>query len=155
MAAVAERAGVATGTAYVHYASKDDLVLAAYREVKRDLGLAGAAVIDGATPPEQRFRAMWHAIHQHLSQDPPRARFLEQVDASPYRKVAHDNAVEADDPLLEAIGTDLSERFVDLPDTILYDLAIGPTVRLVAAGTPLSTTELGLLAQACWRAVTR
>jgi AcrR family transcriptional regulator len=32
MSAVASQAGVATGTAYTHYASKDELVLAAYRD---------------------------------------------------------------------------------------------------------------------------
>ena len=30
MSAVAERAGVAAGTAYVHYASKDELIVATY-----------------------------------------------------------------------------------------------------------------------------
>ncbi|MGZ4707901.1 MAG: TetR/AcrR family transcriptional regulator, partial [Acidimicrobiales bacterium] len=34
MSAVAAEAGVGTGTAYVHYASKDELVLATYLEVK-------------------------------------------------------------------------------------------------------------------------
>ena len=40
MSAVARQAGVATGTAYTHYASKDELVLAAYRETKAALGRA-------------------------------------------------------------------------------------------------------------------
>ena len=40
MAAIAKQAGVATGTAYVHYPSKDELLLAAYVELKADLGLS-------------------------------------------------------------------------------------------------------------------
>lgn len=156
MAAVAAQAGVATGTAYVHYASKDELVLAAYREVKRELGLAAAAALDPAAPPEDRFRAMWYAIHEHLSADPQRARFLEQVDASPYRNLAHDATMQSgENTLLDAIATDLSDRFVALPLDILYSLAIGPIVRLAAAGIALGERELALLAQACWRAVTR
>ena len=43
MSAVASEAGVATGTAYVHYASKDELVHAAYLEAKRELGAAAVA----------------------------------------------------------------------------------------------------------------
>ena len=39
MSAVASEAGVATGTAYTHYASKDELVLAAYREAKAQLAV--------------------------------------------------------------------------------------------------------------------
>ncbi len=37
---VAERAGVATGTAYVHYGSKDDVLIAAFIEVEGLLGTA-------------------------------------------------------------------------------------------------------------------
>ena len=36
MSAVAAEAGVATGTAYTHYASKDELVLATYLETKAE-----------------------------------------------------------------------------------------------------------------------
>src|SRR5262249_28622624 len=46
MSAVAREAGVATGTAYTHYASKDELVLAAYRETKAQLGAAATAGLD-------------------------------------------------------------------------------------------------------------
>ena len=45
MSAVAKAAGVATGTAYVHYESKDELVIAAYLELKQQLGLIAAAAI--------------------------------------------------------------------------------------------------------------
>ncbi len=40
MGAVAREAGVATGTAYVHYGSKDELVIAAFVESKQRLGEA-------------------------------------------------------------------------------------------------------------------
>ncbi len=84
MAAVAERAGVATGTAYVHYPSKDALVMAAYQEVKRALGEAVSA-IHLPTEPAERFRALWFGVYRHLAGDPVRARFLVQVDSSPWR----------------------------------------------------------------------
>ena len=63
MNAVAREAGVATGTAYTHYASKDELVLATYRETKTALGLAVTADLDLApdAPAESRFRALWLA----------------------------------------------------------------------------------------------
>lgn len=55
MMAVAARAGVAAGTIYVHHASKDELVLAVYREIKRDLGAAAVAGIHSTARPEDRF----------------------------------------------------------------------------------------------------
>ena len=46
MGAVAQLTGVATGTAYVHYSSKEELLYATYLKVKRALGLAASALVD-------------------------------------------------------------------------------------------------------------
>lgn len=157
MGAVADRAGVATGTAYVHYESKDELIVAAYREVKLELGRSAAAGIDPEYPPPERFRALWHGIHAHLAADPVRARFLVQIDASPYAAAAHAAvAGDPDDELMAAgAAPDLVALLVDLPLDVLYDLGIGPAVRLVASGLSLTGAELERAADACWRAITR
>ena len=85
MAAVAERAGVAAGTIYVHYGSKDELILATHHEVKQELGRAAAATINPADPPAERFRLLWRSIYGHLAHDPDRARFLVQIESLPTR----------------------------------------------------------------------
>jgi TetR/AcrR family transcriptional repressor of multidrug resistance operon len=157
MAAVAGEAGVATGTAYVHYASKDELVLAAYLEVKRELGAAAVADIGAAARPDERFRRMWHGVYRHLAAEPDRARFLVQVDASPYARTAHARAMAAeDDPIMaEAARPDLAACLASLPVEVLYDLGIGPAVRLASAGEELAPGALDAVADACWRAITR
>ena len=156
MGAVAERAGVATGTAYVHYESKDELIIAAYREVKLELGRSAVIGIDPDAAPSDRFRALWTGIHDHLAADPVRARFLVQIDASPYASEAL--AAAAGDPgdELMAAGSapDMAALLVDLPLDVLYDLGIGPVVRLVASGITLTDAELERVANACWRATT-
>ena len=155
MAAVAEHAGVATGTAYVHYDSKDDLVLAAYTEIKADLGAAAMSGIRTDDPPEERFRHMWFAIRDHMLTDSVRAKFLVQVDTSPYSGPAHEAALESDDgKLMEAAGPDMAALFANLPPQVLYDLAIGPIVRLVARDESLTNAEWDRLVVSCWRAVT-
>lgn len=156
MVAVAEKAGVATGTAYVHYSSKDELVLAAYREVKADLGTAAMSGLDPDAAAPARFRSMWFAIRDHLAADPVRARFLVQVDASPYSAAAHEGAVAGEESdLMRAVGADMASLFATLPGLVLYDLSIGPVVRLVARSDSLSQAEWQRLADACWRAVTK
>lgn len=160
MSSVAQRAGVAAGTIYVHYASKDELVLAVYRDVKRELGSAAVAEVDSDTPPRMRFETMWRNVLAHLSADPDRARFLIQVDASPYSAPAHaDVLADRDDPLMAAASTnDMVEVLVDLPPDVLYDLGFGPAVRLAASRAgepPLDEDELARLVEACWRAITR
>lgn len=157
MSAVAQRAGVATGTAYTHYASKDDLVVAAYCATKSELGRAATAHLDPGASPEQRFRALWLGYHDFLCTHPEHARFLLQVEHSPYRGPAHAAALaDENDPLLaQVLAPDLAELLLPLPLDVLYDLALGPALRLVAGGLVLSDDQLEQVAQACWRAVTR
>ncbi len=153
MSLVAELAGVATGTAYVHYESKEDLLIAAFVEVKTNLGLAALMDVDRSGTADRMFQQIWRNCYRHLSADPAIARFLLQVEASPIRQVAHEALDEGD--LLTLTARDLSDELVDLPTEVLYDLALAPAVRLVASSTRLREPELDTLIEACWRAVAR
>lgn len=156
MGAVAKEAGVGTGTAYVHYASKDDLVVAAYLETKRELGVAATAQVDPGAPPHERFVSLWLAVHAHFTANAQDARFVVQVEHSPYMAHAHDDARAADDDPLIAAATapDLVALLAPLPLTVLWELGIAPAVRLAAAGMELTRQELTATAEACWRAIT-
>jgi AcrR family transcriptional regulator len=157
MSAVAKRAGVGTGTAYVYYPSKEALLLDAYREVKLALGVAAMAGVVRDAAPADRFRRIWTAVYRHLAADPARARFLVQVDHSPLAAQAHALALAGDeDPLVTAAGSaDLQPLLADLELELLYDLGLGPAVRLAATRPELPDGELEVLAAACWRAITR
>ncbi len=157
MGAVAAEAGVATGTTYVHYASKDDLIVAAYVEAKHELSRAAGERVDAGAAPDERFQQMWLGVHDHLAEDPDRARFLLQVESSPYAQRAHTMALEdRDDPLIhQATAPDMKPLLAPLPLLVLYDLALGPIVRLVASGGTLTRPKQRVLATACWRAITR
>jgi AcrR family transcriptional regulator len=157
MSAVAAEAGVATGTTYTHYASKDDLVLAAYLETKAELGAAATADLDPAAAPAERFASIWLAIHRHMTANREQALFLLQVDCSPYRAAAHAAALAASgDPLLEqAAEPDIAAQLLPLPLVVIYELGLAPAVRLAAVGAELTDNELASAAGACWRAVTR
>jgi AcrR family transcriptional regulator len=158
MSAVAQHAGVATGTAYTHYASKDALILAAYRETKAELGAAATAGLDPADRPEVRFRQMWLAIHHHLTAHQDHARFLLQVDHSPYRDDLYADVIAGGDALVVAFtAPDLAAQLLDLPLEVLWELGLSPAVRLAASAgeIPLNDQQLGEIADACWRAVSR
>lgn len=156
MSTVAREAGVATGTAYVHYESKDELVLATYLAVKDDLGRAAVEGVDPTASARERFGRMWRNVHAHLALAPDRARFLVQVDSSPYAAEAHERALaRLDDPLVEAAAApDLAAALRPLPFLALYDVAIGPAVRAVARGDDLDEATVDALVEACWRAAT-
>ena len=155
MSAVARAAGVATGTAYTHYESKDALVLAAYAETKAQLAAAATEMLDEHAPLAERFRAIWLATYHHLVANPERARFVLQVDDSPYRARAHDTVAQ-DDPLFaQASRADVAAELLQLPLAVIYELGIAPALRLAAAGTELSDAELQTVAAACWRAISK
>ena len=155
MAALAQRAGVATGTAYVHYASKDELIVETYVAVKAELGEAALDGLDPDATHRAQFLRTWRNIHDHLAADPARAAFLAQVDASPYRKTAHDIVVERGDRFAESARV-FADRVIDLPAGVIWDLAFGPAIRLAAdEETKLDEAQLERLAEACWRAVER
>ena len=131
MSAVAERAGVAAGTAYVHYQDKDDLVLATYAELKADFSAAAVAGLDQEAALDEQFLHIWHSVYRHLEADPARARFLIQVEASPYAGPAHRRALEQDDPL-SAAAAKMRAHTVELPPLVVWDLGFGPALRLAA-----------------------
>lgn len=159
VAAVAGRAGVAAGTIYVHYPSKDELVAAAFAEVK--VGLADAVVqrIIVDDPPERRFRSMWLALYEALASDPEAARFLVQMESTP-AYAAHLHNPDPDGPggalVAAAVAPDLAACYAELPLAVLYDLGFGPALRAAANPPPtgLDDAALDRLAAACWRAVT-
>ena len=156
MSAVAREAGVATGTAYVHYDSKDELVLAAYLEAKAALADAATAAVDPTDAPAERFQTLWTAALEHLLDHPEDAGFLQQVEASPYAVEAHARslAVEGDPLLVEVDRPDMAGLLAPLPLPVLWDLAFGPVIRQAASGQAVAASERPLLARACWRAVT-
>lgn len=155
MSAVAGEAGVATGTAYTHYGSKDEVVLAAYLETKAELGKAATAELDPTASPAERFRGMWLASYRHLVGKRDHARFLLQVDCSPYRARAHQAALaRGDDPILAAAAApDMAAELLPLPPDVLYELGLAPAVRLAAHEAELSDAEASTVAAACWRAI--
>jgi len=155
MSAVARQAGVATGTAYTHYDSKDALVLAAYAETKAQLADAVIETVDQHATVAERFRAIWLGIYHDLAARPEHARFLVQFDDSPYRTRAHD-AIGEDDPLLAlASAPDFIAELLPLPLDVLYELGIATAVRLAAARVELRDEQLDLVVAACWRAITK
>jgi TetR/AcrR family transcriptional regulator, multidrug resistance operon repressor len=157
MSAVAREAGVATGTAYTYYASKDEVVLAAYCETKATLADAVTAGLNHRAAVHERFHAMWLSCYHHLKANPEHALFLLQVEHSPYRAPAHETVLaDQNDPLLaQAALPDAAARLLPLPLDVLYELALSPAVRLAASDIELNVAQLDEVADACWRAISR
>lgn len=150
MGAVAKQAGVAAGTAHVHYESKDELVYATYLEIKRELSEAVLPNVDLDAPRKQRFIQPWTGIYRHYRQEPARAGFLAQLEASPFSEEASRRLEQSGAPLLEQATRSV---LIELPMEVISALTLGVAVRLVAAGIDLSDPQIESVAESCWRTV--
>src|SRR5579871_2286087 len=56
VADVARAAGVAAGTVYLYFKSKDDLLVSIFEKTMRDALAEGRAATDGVTDPRERLR---------------------------------------------------------------------------------------------------
>ncbi len=86
--AVARAAGVATGTIYRHFASKEALVNALYRRWKQRLMHALTDGFDLALPPRELFGDFWRRLADFAQREPRALAFLELHHHQPYLDAA-------------------------------------------------------------------
>jgi AcrR family transcriptional regulator len=69
-ARIAAEAGVAEGSIYRHFKSKDALMLAIYRRIKAEVYMAVMEEYDAAAPAHDRFTHIWRHIFAAYQADP-------------------------------------------------------------------------------------
>lgn len=92
---VAGRAGVAAGTIYLHFASKEAMVNAVYRESKLEMQRFLVDAMSAASTPREGFHHLWRGLFEFSRKEPEAFRFLEMHRHLPYldaasREVARD-----------------------------------------------------------------
>lgn len=93
---VAKKAGVAAGTVYTYFQSKDELILEIYSYVKNQV-LQEISTLDPVGEPfEKRFFALWNNWIALYLRRVSFQRFLEQFASSPYNS---EKVQEQEDPL--------------------------------------------------------
>src|SRR5215470_10014126 len=69
VADVARAAGVAAGTVYLYFRSKDDLLISIFERTVRERLAEGRAAVDGVTDPAERLRRFAHLHLGMLGRD--------------------------------------------------------------------------------------
>jgi TetR/AcrR family fatty acid metabolism transcriptional regulator len=69
VADVARDAGVAAGTVYLYFRSKDDLLVSLFERTMREAIAAGRAALDGVADPEERLRRIARLHLERLGRD--------------------------------------------------------------------------------------
>lgn len=159
---IAGSAGVAAGTVYVHFESKENLMLETYKELERRC--LAAVMKDYPTQGtfRQRFSHLAYALVRHFMLFPEEFLFADQFLSSPYRKSVSPHYLP--DTELSAIlqffrqGTE-KQLFKELPPVILLALACGPLIQMVRANTAgylyLDDERISRAVEACWDVLCR
>jgi TetR/AcrR family transcriptional repressor of multidrug resistance operon len=152
-AAIASEAGVAEGTLYRHFESKDDLLIAAYRQMKQEVFVDAATGVDVDAPPPERLKRMWKAIyHAYRANRDAFAfgqRFAESALAEREGGEAH-RAIGRMVADLRKAGV-ASGDFKNLPVDLLANLFLAPVSYLLKSelkGRKWTDAELDVVATA-------
>lgn len=163
MALVAERAGVAAGTIYRYFESKDVLIVETFRHLEERLL---AAIMEGfpdSRPVRDRFLHVGGVLVRYMVASPMEFRFAEQFHNSPY------GADHRRDKMLgkgrRNLLLDLFEEgrkggvLKEMPIILLFSLGIGPLIHIcrdaILGFVELDDRLIDASVKACWDAVKR
>src|SRR5688572_2492236 len=81
---ISKEAGVATGTLFVHFKSKDELINALYREIKQALAHYFQEDLDKEAPIGEQLFHFWQKAIDWAIDNPYQFRFFNMYSNSPF-----------------------------------------------------------------------
>jgi AcrR family transcriptional regulator len=157
--AIAQEAGVAEGTLYRHFDSKDDLLIAAYRQIKGEVFVRSAESVDASLPAPERLKRTWRAIYNAYRADKDAVVFGHRFAESVLAEREGGEANRAIGKMIADLRRDgvASGDFKKLPVDLLGNLFLAPITYLLKAerqGRKWTESELDAAAEAVlagWR----
>jgi AcrR family transcriptional regulator len=164
MAKIAEKAGVAAGTIYRYFASKDVLISELHRELEYRIMAVLQDGYPSGQPVRERFLYLIRELLRYLIANPLHFRYMEQFFNSPYGiSMRRDKLLGKPgnhDILMEIFEEGISKQIVkDLPVVVLFSLAFGPLIILmrdhIFGFVVLDESLVNQITEACWDAIER
>ena len=91
---IAKEAGVANGTLFHYYATKDDLILSLYLNIKMEMGAFVESKMSANDDFETKFRKQFVEALYWAIDHPNEFQYLQQVYASPYAAMIQSEAIQ-------------------------------------------------------------
>ncbi|MBI4766865.1 MAG: TetR/AcrR family transcriptional regulator [Deltaproteobacteria bacterium] len=164
MAAISEKAGVAAGTIYRYFESKDVLITELHRELEDRIMVALQEGYPSEGPLRERFLHLFREILQYFMMNPFHFRFLEQYFNSPYGiSLRRDRLLRKPgnyDILMDIFEQGSEQKVLkDFPKIVMFSLAFGPLTSLIRDHTlgfvNLDETLIKQITEACWDTIKR
>lgn len=156
---VAERAGVAAGTIYHYFASKEALVNALYKRWKAEISARIIRDFPITRPVREQFRTIWERMAEFALEHRKELAFLELHHHGDYldeesRRIENQVVTFGIGMVERAQGEQALKR---LPAALLVELVNGAFLGVFRAGIegrlPLTKATLMEAEQCCWEAV--
>ncbi|MEW6333305.1 MAG: TetR/AcrR family transcriptional regulator [Thermodesulfobacteriota bacterium] len=164
MAEIAQRAGVAAGTIYRYFESKDLLISELQEKLEERIMTALLGDYPSGAPLRERFLYLIRELLRYFIANPLHFRYMEQYYNSPYGVSRHRNRLlgkSGNHDILMEIFEQGTERQVlkALPKAVLFSLAFGPMILLmrdhINGFTILDDLLIRQITEACWDAIKR
>lgn len=164
MAEIAEKAGVAAGTIYRYFESKDVLINELFQELKEKFMIALQEGYSAGKPFRERFLHLGMALLRYCIAHPLYFRYMEQYHNSPYGVSFRRDRImrESDDHDIfkELFKEGIAQQVLkDLPLFVHFSLAFGPLISLardhILGLTVLDDTLIAQAIEACWDGIKR
>jgi len=164
MADIAKKAGVAAGTIYRYFESKDVLITELHRELTDRIKVVLQEGYPSGKSLRGKFLYLFREMLQYFITNPLHCRYLEQFFNSPYgSSLRRDRLISESSN--QGIMMDIFEQGIEqqilkeLPKAVLISLAFGPLTSLVREQSlgfvNFDETLIKQTAEACWDAIKR
>ena len=156
MAAIAREAGLATGTLYVYFKSKEELLVALYEQAKTETAATLMQGDDPGAPFRSRFQRMWMNWLDHRLTHYAEMVFMEQYYNSPwFSEVSRNLSARLFKDWVDLIETAKAHQILKNVPTPLLINSFGGSVRetanLLRSGTLTRTdAHLAMAFGLCW-----
>lgn len=160
MAEIAREAGVATGSIYNYFRSKDELILAIYRRIGEETSEAVALPVDKTLPHRERLTGYFERYIDFVWADPVRAAMLEYLSNAPVIPRSEAEAIFG--PLVvygKRLVTDAQREGAarafspELMNSFVRGAIRNTLKRLRDTESSLSSRQRRSLAEMCWAAI--
>jgi TetR/AcrR family transcriptional regulator, repressor of fatR-cypB operon len=164
MAEIAEKAGVAAGTIYRYFESKDVLITELHRELEDKIMAVLQEGFPSRRPLRERFLYLIRKLLRYFITNPLYFRYMEQYFNSPYGITMHRDRLlgkSGNNDILKVIFEEgISQQIMkDLPVEALFSLAFGPMIILmrdhILGFITLDDSLIRQITEACWDAIKR
>jgi AcrR family transcriptional regulator len=153
-ALIAKRAGVASGTLFFHFNSKEELIQALFEETQNRIELNVLANDQPEKPLKERLLNGFYGLLNYFLDHPDEFKFVEQYYFSPFNKHP-DNIPDENETLIQLLLEARDQGLVK-NESILFlkIIAFGPLTHLAKEhaqhGTPIDEHTMRQIVQACW-----